>query len=1563
MKTRLFGFVDHILVPRPAAPRRGGRGPQRPLAAVWAGVLLLLLGGGFTGARAQVISDPNQITGTIRWNNSPGPVLAFLMTAGFVTLPNSCFIAADEVSSGPNHATTLFTAATRVSTPYVITVQAADSPGIRYDVSPTVGVINGNYTFATATSAGVLKELEPDVPLDFIECAGLIRIHYRDAAGTPVPVDSSGIYAYIQASGARQALGGFPQNTGVTDHTLIVRSETVLNLFVSADVHLGTDRFLDYISFYTSSNYVVTVPCNGIVDVTLIIPPIDGSSGDTLGSITGRVDMLREEEHWTSRGTTLMHAFHGPQGNERFFTVGLLTQPDYLPCPGPSPTAGTTAGALACNSAGPYALAKMLPSNFQSLNQDYGVRAITYFRKNCAFETFVSPTLTGVTVPAGGSVNLGDTFVINPGYVAGDIFLCGPDITNSPLRNLIRNCDNLNPNGIPSYTGFEYSSSVRAVGQNTLGPGATFTANGGEAYTSFDGGFVTSGPDQNHWVGSYNLVLGGLGGPVGQTTFWDQKLLALYLFSTPPIPTADRDNFIYSRINIYNHHFAKQEIIPGQTNTAHHRYAGSQVCITFHANSGTLFSPRVTGAGTFNGTFETIPTDYGVDVGLSYGTPGDIGTATSDGQVVLYLPQGHYTLNPTVESVDPAGSSSTHNSLAPFTLEVPPCSYIKVTPCVQMSISVPECPRTNLLHVTGSVNSCTNITSISYVLNGVLPPVPVCNNCGISPTFAFDITLNPCKNTLKVIATAANGDVSSVESTIDYDVTPPVLTGCANLSTNSLDGTNGNFVSYTLPTAQDYCDGPLPVTCVPPSGSFFTEGSTVVTCTAWDHCRNTNTCQFTVEIRSEGCLRIGNTNVVCVTNVPGSYRYSFTAQNLSPSAVKYLFVVPEPDCFTTSPSFFTFTPPLEPGQSANVSLALNNLQPACGDRLCFIFSLHNSNFLFCCAVTNCIPNPAFIDLDCPTNLTVIALGNSMVVDYPAPIVTGGVLAGCTPPSGSVFPLGATVVTCTATNACGSSNICTFTVTVTNCSCSVTTNAPTNDTPAWATQLITAPATVSGCLQNAGPTPQGVAGLFPPVGPASPSLLSQEHAKDVWFSFTPTVDGNVTVDTCGPATCPTDTVLAVYWGRPEALLMNPPGVVGQKWFNNNMSPACSDNAGAAKVMFKARACTTYYLRVSARHVDILPGDFTLNLTQTPVLPANDVCDNFIPVSPNSSTPFNNKLAHTEGTGLASDNDIWFRFKAPGNGLTTVETCTADFPSALAVYTGQNCNTLTLVPGTSASCGQGATFTFTATANQVYRVRIGGANSTARGCGFLHISSAIPALGTLPSAGRPKYRKYAIVGLPTGVAWSWSLTSPDLGCGGLNIEGTVAGVTSGGAIALARDFRDSINNPANAPISATALEANPARPEVAYLKICTPCPTNKVILKVGPAGTPNCWVENLALLVAVPPCNFNPIIYEIADPDDSDTDCNGNGQSDYLDITDGTSLDLDGNGVPDECETGLSITYNALGHEAVISWGATDAILEQSANLTGPWSEVIGATSPHTVAPATGTTNRFFRLRRN
>jgi hypothetical protein len=55
-------------------------------------------------------------------------------------------------------------------------------------------------------------------------------------------------------------------------------------------------------------------------------------------------------------------------------------------------------------------------------------------------------------------------------------------------------------------------------------------------------------------------------------------------------------------------------------------------------------------------------------------------------------------------------------------------------------------------------------------------------------------------------------------------------------------------VDYALPTASDLVDGPVPVTCLPASGSTFNAGSTTVNCSATDSRGNTAHSSFVVTI-------------------------------------------------------------------------------------------------------------------------------------------------------------------------------------------------------------------------------------------------------------------------------------------------------------------------------------------------------------------------------------------------------------------------------------------------------------------------------------------------------------------------------------------------------------------------------------------------------------------------------------------------------------------------------------------------------------------------------------------
>jgi Bacterial Ig-like domain len=72
-------------------------------------------------------------------------------------------------------------------------------------------------------------------------------------------------------------------------------------------------------------------------------------------------------------------------------------------------------------------------------------------------------------------------------------------------------------------------------------------------------------------------------------------------------------------------------------------------------------------------------------------------------------------------------------------------------------------------------------------------------------------------------------------------------------------------------------------------------------------------------------------------------------------------------------------------------------------------------------------------------------------------------------------------------------------------------------------------------------------------------------------------------------------------------------------------------------------------------------------------------------------------------------VWYRWTAPTSGSTTIDTCTANIDSILAVYTGSALTGLSRVADNNNGCpsGWGSKVTFNATAGTNYRIAVGDA----------------------------------------------------------------------------------------------------------------------------------------------------------------------------------------------------------------------------------------------------------------
>ena len=92
----------------------------------------------------------------------------------------------------------------------------------------------------------------------------------------------------------------------------------------------------------------------------------------------------------------------------------------------------------------------------------------------------------------------------------------------------------------------------------------------------------------------------------------------------------------------------------------------------------------------------------------------------------------------------------------------------------------------------------------------------------------------------------AGCDIGAYESDV-LDESPPVITVPAGIVTNAT-GPDGAAVSYTA-SAVDDVDGPVAVTCAPPTGATFAIGTTAVACAASDAAGNLAGASFDVHVK------------------------------------------------------------------------------------------------------------------------------------------------------------------------------------------------------------------------------------------------------------------------------------------------------------------------------------------------------------------------------------------------------------------------------------------------------------------------------------------------------------------------------------------------------------------------------------------------------------------------------------------------------------------------------------------------------------------------------------------
>ena len=268
-------------------------------------------------------------------------------------------------------------------------------------------------------------------------------------------------------------------------------------------------------------------------------------------------------------------------------------------------------------------------------------------------------------------------------------------------------------------------------------------------------------------------------------------------------------------------------------------------------------------------------------------------------------------------------------------------------------------------------------------------------------------------------ATEIQGIYSAGLGGLPVGTVPPVLTvGSCPPTINcpaNVTGECGSPVEFTA-TATDQAGAPVPVTCTPPSGAVFALGQTTVQCTATVNGQSSS-CSFRVSVRDTTPPVIvcpANITVQCLADVPPAPvdLAAFLAAGGHAS-----------DTCDTSLQYAVNDSPL--------------IGDTCGG------TIHRAHTVIDDATNSatCVQIITIRDtippvLTCPADITA-RLGDPVIITPPTgsdncsgPLVST-CIRGDNRPLNDPFPLGTTIVTCVATDACTNRAACSFAVNIIN----------------------------------------------------------------------------------------------------------------------------------------------------------------------------------------------------------------------------------------------------------------------------------------------------------------------------------------------------------------------------------------------------------------------------------------------------------------------------------------------------------------------------------------------------
>ncbi|MBI3867302.1 MAG: HYR domain-containing protein [Verrucomicrobia bacterium] len=807
----------------------------------------------FTAAAADLPpSGTNTISGRVRFTNVDPGILDRLGLPGDEGI-TAFSIFANSAEPDSLSASKYIRTDDRLGASFAMTVTANDTPltyGLYADIS--LDGIADEYWTAVQQATPVTSN-SPPAEVNFDECVAMLDIRFQRADGTPVAATSSRALVTETATGMWRARY-LSSPAGASGSFLAVPS--AIELLVSIEVDTGADLYLDRLTYLDTR--VVTLACDETSPLVITIP--DASD---LGRIVGMANLVGEIEFPADGYLELLSRpvvkASGPANNKRYFALpGEFPDPD---------------------SDRPFALEGLVPSE---PTQPWNVWVEMQFGPGYRFEYFRSPGLgegvfnPGASVSAGAATDLANTFVMNPARLSGKITLTGPpELPGSPsaLRGVTRSGDNdKNGDGIPDDSiGVygNYGSYVNVMGVDELVPGAKLSAAGGQASVSFAGGF---NPATAAVEGDYTAVVGNLDDQPG---VWKLEGINLNLYS----PGAPGEPYVDQSIYIQEAQPWQGPLAAGASASSDLRYGFAEVCLRIRSPLQ-FYYPRVVSSvgGITNIDSQGNFRSYSAYLYNASAPPYNADTATNEAVITMYLPEGTYTLLPSVSAIDP-DSGVSEIRLPSLQITVVAGERLCIEDCIRLTIEPPMCtPHFGFLARANAESCDGTLTNLSLRASPLSDPsirlgysdirILIGSRANLTTAHGlfpeFDGFPRALYQDILYTATALDnqGRVATRQFVAHYDLDAPVIECPADITVTSPDGA-GVPVEFNV-TATDNRPEPILLTIDPPSGTIFPVGATLVTCTASDLCYNTNTCSFQVIVRgpNESCaLAIALTQV------------------------------------------------------------------------------------------------------------------------------------------------------------------------------------------------------------------------------------------------------------------------------------------------------------------------------------------------------------------------------------------------------------------------------------------------------------------------------------------------------------------------------------------------------------------------------------------------------------------------------------------------------------------------------------------------------------------------------